>query len=398
MARLRWADYPLSLDHVRSCGTVDGPADRSLHRRRRGISRDRCSHGFDIAGTVMFPVAPDRGARARQATLIEEMSADALHGRGLPRGPYSDVGIQPRAGDRGDEGITRTRTGLELIPLHDRAGMGGQIEASRYMLHLDENPDLGARRQRSQKHADGGQGRFVTGQQEAASCWLDVVSAPRAGDRSAIACPCFVGPCREGPMLVADDVDVEIAGTRLIREQGERADDWTAPILQEELVPVPDGYHDLLRIQRQEESYARGRQPDVEPRKLGSGESDPRHVQAARLDPSHFDTAKRFGFATRPDRCHEVERTASALRFGSLRPSPTAVTHFAHSRTAAPPIAAYPVERYMVSRNAHPIERYMVSRNAYSRTYPAPCLIAGWKAIEAALLGCDTCACRCWEG
>ena len=75
----------------------------------------------------MFPVAPDRGARAWQATLIEEMSTDALHGRGLARNPYSDVRIQPRAGDGGDEGIPRRRTGLELIPLHDRAGMGGQI-------------------------------------------------------------------------------------------------------------------------------------------------------------------------------------------------------------------------------------------------------------------------------
>jgi hypothetical protein len=91
----------------------------------------------------MFPIAPDRGARARQATLIEEMPTDAWYGRSLARGPYSDVRIQPRAGDGGDEDITWTRTGLELIPLHDRARIGGQIEASRHMLHLDDNPDLG---------------------------------------------------------------------------------------------------------------------------------------------------------------------------------------------------------------------------------------------------------------
>ncbi len=97
-----------------------------------------------------------------------------------------------RAAGDSDEGITRTRTGLDLIPLHYRARMGGQIEASRHMLHLDENPDLGAPRHRSQKHADGGQGRLVIGQQEAASCGLDVVSALRARDCSAIGCPCVI--------------------------------------------------------------------------------------------------------------------------------------------------------------------------------------------------------------
>lgn len=71
--------------------------------------------------------------------------------------------------------------------MHGRAGMGGQLEASGEMSHLDEHLHLGLRRQRFQKHADGGQGRFVTGQQEGASRRIDLISAPRTGDCSTIA-------------------------------------------------------------------------------------------------------------------------------------------------------------------------------------------------------------------
>jgi hypothetical protein len=35
---------------------------------------------------------------------------------------------------------------------------------------------------------------------------------------------------------------------------------------------------------------------------------------------------------------------------------------------------------------------------AYSRMYPILCMIAWSKAIEAALMCCDTGACRSWQG
>lgn len=183
----------------------------------------------------MFPIAADHGARAGHSTLAEEMAADALHCGGLACSPYAHVGFQRRAGDGGDEGIAGTRTGLELIPLHRRAGMGGQLEAGVEMLHFDENHDLGPRRQCSQQHADGGQRRFVAGQQEAARRRIDLVPAPRSGDSGSMSRSCCTRPCGEGAVPVADDLEIGFMRARLEREQGERADDRAAPVLEEEL-------------------------------------------------------------------------------------------------------------------------------------------------------------------
>lgn len=187
------------------------------------------------------------------------MATDALHRGCFACSPYAYVGFQRRAGDGRYEGIAGTRTGLELIPLHRRAGMGGQLEPGVEMLHFDENPDLGLLRQRLQKKADRGQGRLVASQQEAARRRIDLVPAPGSGDRNAMAHPQRVRPCGEGTVPVADDLDVEFEWAGLEPERREGADDRTAPVLEKELTSVPAGYHDLVRIRGQQQSHAGGR-------------------------------------------------------------------------------------------------------------------------------------------
>ncbi len=55
----------------------------------------------------MFPIAPNHGAGAGQITLIEKVTADAVHGGGLAGRPHPDVGTQPGVGNGGYEGIAR---------------------------------------------------------------------------------------------------------------------------------------------------------------------------------------------------------------------------------------------------------------------------------------------------
>src|SRR5438270_9013137 len=87
--------------------------------------------GAVVAGAAVLPVAADPGFRPGEASFVEQVAADALHGGGRARGPDPSSGgeVGGRFDDGGDEGIARGRTGGEVVPLDVRrpggVGAGG---------------------------------------------------------------------------------------------------------------------------------------------------------------------------------------------------------------------------------------------------------------------------------
>lgn len=91
----------------------------------------------------MFPVATNNGIGSRDASLVEEMSSDSLHGRGLTGRPHPGPAGEVGANHRVDEGIAGDRASFPLKPLHGGAPMAGQLRTSCEIGHLDDDLDLG---------------------------------------------------------------------------------------------------------------------------------------------------------------------------------------------------------------------------------------------------------------
>src|SRR5436190_9981357 len=83
---------------------------------RLGPARPKRSLVVSVAGPSVLPVAPHRRLTARQAALLEQVAADALHGGGLARRPDPPALPQGRPQHGVDEGGARRLPRRQLVP------------------------------------------------------------------------------------------------------------------------------------------------------------------------------------------------------------------------------------------------------------------------------------------
>ncbi len=58
-----------------------------------------------------------------EASIVEKVSADAMHGGGLAGCPHVDVGVELRIRDRGNERVARAGACVAFEPPHRCTGM-----------------------------------------------------------------------------------------------------------------------------------------------------------------------------------------------------------------------------------------------------------------------------------
>src|SRR5437660_3148688 len=74
-----------------------------------------------ITGATVFPVPPHRRLRSRQAAIVEEMAAEALHGGRFAGRPHAGAVGEVDVADRSAERITGSRAWREIAPRDGRA-------------------------------------------------------------------------------------------------------------------------------------------------------------------------------------------------------------------------------------------------------------------------------------
>src|SRR5438477_5264731 len=140
-----------------------------------------------VAATAAFPVAAYRSPGAEQASVLEQVTANALHRRRLPRRPRPGTGEDDRPADCGNERVAGGCAGRQVPPRDRGAWMLGQGKPCVGVGDLDVHLHRRLGGEDLQQLADGGQRGLVTGEQEGRRIDVDRVAAPGSRDRRRVA-------------------------------------------------------------------------------------------------------------------------------------------------------------------------------------------------------------------
>ena len=244
-----------SCSRPRRVGGARCDPDGKPRSHGEGAARSRwgCQHeesagqlvAVALAAAPVLPVAPDRGLRARQPLLLEQVAADALDGRRLPRHPHRGARRRRRCRRRRRRArrpaptpSAAGRTSRRSCP--ERSGRSSRASGWATSMCTWTGGPVG---NGLEQLADGGDRRLVAGQDEAGRLRVDGVAPARAGESHRVAGLGRLGPRRRRATVVEDDVDVEAVVAEAAGREG--SDRRTAAVGQEELVAVPRRDHEL---------------------------------------------------------------------------------------------------------------------------------------------------------